>query len=414
MRVFRRRWSDEKGRKRTSGKWSIGFKDHQGVERRLPAFTDRTATETLARRLKRLVALRAVGEGPDVELMQWLDGLPRPILDRLAEWGLVEPHRAGGARFIDEHVEEWEEALLARGNTEKYARQAMRRVKRLAAGCGFQLPRDTNGGRVESWLKEQVENGTFGVATRNHYLTAFKTFCRWMEREGRLAINPGRFLRRVNAAPDLRRERRALADEECRKLLKRTAESEKVHHGMDGPERALLYRLALESGLRWSELRSLKVGNLDLDGKPPTVRVEAAYTKNGREDALPVRPATAELLGEHCRLKTPGARLFGMWQTHGGEMLRDDLGAAGVDYEDDRGRVADFHALRHTFVSNLARSGVHPKVAQDLARHSDIKLTMSTYTHTLMESRAQAVGDLPDFDGEETDETAAREKGGSA
>ena len=48
---------------------------------------------------------------------------------------------------------------------------------------------------------------------------------------------------------------------------------------------------------------------------------------------------------------------------------------------DDAGRVADFHSLRHTFISNLAASGVHPKVAQQLARHSTITLTMDRYSH---------------------------------
>ena len=39
-------------------------------------------------------------------------------------------------------------------------------------------------------------------------------------------------------------------------------------------------------------------------------------------------------------------------------------------YRDHAGLVADFHSLRHTFISNLARAGVHPKLAQSLARHS--------------------------------------------
>jgi hypothetical protein len=36
----------------------------------------------------------------------------------------------------------------------------------------------------------------------------------------------------------------------------------------------------------------------------------------------------------------------------------------------------DLYALRHTFISNLAAGGVHPKTAQGLARHSTITLTM--------------------------------------
>ncbi len=39
------------------------------------------------------------------------------------------------------------------------------------------------------------------------------------------------------------------------------------------------------------------------------------------------------------------------------------------------------HALRHTFISNLARAGIHPKTAQALARHSTITLTLDRYSH---------------------------------
>jgi len=47
-----------------------------------------------------------------------------------------------------------------------------------------------------------------------------------------------------------------------------------------------------------------------------------------------------------------------------------------------------FHALRHTFISNLARAGIHPRNAQALARHSTIDLTMNVYTHVAMDDLA--------------------------
>jgi len=65
-------------------------------------------------------------------------------------------------------------------------------------------------------------------------------------------------------------------------------------------------------------------------------------------------------------------------------MIRIDLTAADIDYEDNSGRFADFHALRHTFISNLARAGVHPRNAEALARHSTIDLRMNVYTHVAM------------------------------
>ena len=39
------------------------------------------------------------------------------------------------------------------------------------------------------------------------------------------------------------------------------------------------------------------------------------------------------------------------------------------------------HVCRHTFCSNMARSGMNPKTLQYIMGHSDITVTMNTYTH---------------------------------
>ena len=76
-------------------------------------------------------------------------------------------------------------------------------------------------------------------------------------------------------------------------------------------------------------------------------------------------------------------------------MLRKDLERAGIQYRDKQGRVADFHGLRKTFITNLSRYGVSPKLAQVLARHSDINLTLNTYTSVELEEQSDAVECLP-------------------
>ena len=77
-------------------------------------------------------------------------------------------------------------------------------------------------------------------------------------------------------------------------------------------------------------------------------------------------------------------------------MLRADLEDAAIAYSDVAGGVVDFHALRHTFISNLAAGGVHPKRAQELARHNTIMLTMDHYTHVGRNELADALDVLPD------------------
>ncbi len=76
-------------------------------------------------------------------------------------------------------------------------------------------------------------------------------------------------------------------------------------------------------------------------------------------------------------------------------MMQKDLERVGIPYIDERGHYADFHALRKTFITNLARAGVSPKNAQILARHSDINLTMNVYTMLGIVDQVSAVEALP-------------------
>jgi len=55
----------------------------------------------------------------------------------------------------------------------------------------------------------------------------------------------------------------------------------------------------------------------------------------------------------------------------------------------------DLHSLRHTFGTLLARSGVHPRTAMELMRHSDIRLTTKIYQHLDLADTAGAINKLP-------------------
>ena len=61
--------------------------------------------------------------------------------------------------------------------------------------------------------------------------------------------------------------------------------------------------------------------------------------------------------------------------------LREDLIKAKIPYEDEDGRVADFHSLRHTFITLLVQAGAPLAKVQKLARHSTPHLTAKYYTH---------------------------------
>jgi len=167
---------------------------------------------------------------------------------------------------------------------------------------------------------------------------------------------------------------------------------------MSGPQWAMLYQVAVETGLRRAELASLTRALFDLNGDQPTVTVAAAYSKNRRADTVPLRITTAEALRYFLADKMPRARAFNMPpRRHNVAMLCVDLKAAGIPYRDEDNRVADFHALRHTCGSWLAAAGVHPKVMQGIMRHSTITLTMDKYTHPFKNDQAEGIAKLPDL-----------------
>jgi len=190
---------------------------------------------------------------------------------------------------------------------------------------------------------------------------------------------------------DLRHPRRALEVAEVRSLLEVT-KTGPVRFGMTGPERSMLYRLAIETGLRRNELRSLKVSSFDFENH--TVTVTGAYTKNRSQSVVSLRKDTATELQVFFAGKMVDMQAFNV-PDRTAEMIRADLEDASIPYVDD-GFFFDFHAQRHETSTLLAASGVHPKTAQSYMRHSDINLTMTAYGHTLTGQEA-AVEAMPDL-----------------
>lgn len=52
------------------------------------------------------------------------------------------------------------------------------------------------------------------------------------------------------------------------------------------------------------------------------------------------------------------------------------------------------HVCRHTFCSNMAKSGMNPKTLQYIMGHSDIGVTLNTYTHVQYEDAKKEMSDI--------------------
>ena len=230
-------------------------------------------------------------------------------------------------------------------------------------------------------------------------------------------------LEAFNAETDRRHIRRELTPEELVYLLGFVEGYTTPNHNLSGPDRSMVYRLAVSTGLRASELRSLTPESFDLTADPPAVAVGAAYSKRRRQDLQPIRPDLAALLRPWLAGRREGAPVFGNLPGGTARMLRSDLDAARTQwiasaktdaereqrersdflrYENAAGEVADFHATRHTYISGIVAGGkASVKTCQELARHSTPVLTIGRYAHTRLHDLTATLDALPDLQPQE-------------
>ncbi|HVB73660.1 MAG TPA: tyrosine-type recombinase/integrase [Ktedonobacteraceae bacterium] len=56
-----------------------------------------------------------------------------------------------------------------------------------------------------------------------------------------------------------------------------------------------------------------------------------------------------------------------------------------------------FHDPRHSTATLLLSKGVHPKIVQEILGHSEISMTLDTYSHALPTMQRDAMKELDDF-----------------
>jgi len=229
--------------------------------------------------------------------------------------------------------------------------------------------------RVERVIhRMHIDDGRSGKTVWNRVET-LAAFGRWCVDRDYLDRDPLRRLKRINTDPVKRR--RPLVPDEIDKL---------VTHCL--PERRLLYRTAICTGLRANELAHVTPAHLDTFRCG--IRLEAAWTKN-RQSGFQVAPRwLMDELMEAGKGMPPDAPMFFIQKAHASRMLQDDLERAEIAvFKPGEGKVV-FHSLRMTYLSLLDWNGASAKECQELARHSTPIVTMNSYVRT-REDRVRSV-----------------------
>ena len=289
-------------------------------------------------------------------------------------------HRTRRFSDVVEEYLAWGRAFGRKDGTPWTAAHAARKadhLKKWVETLGLETLADLDGilPKVESVLREMTLEGLMANTLR-HRAMALVSFCRWCVEREYLTENPLRRLRPIGGTA--RTQRRALTPDEIGRLLAAAPDY-----------RRLLYATALVSGLRLSELRALRRGNLDeVNGG---LNLDASWTKNRRRGFQPLPAKLAKELAAFAdsgvvdaiykrlavKFAYPEDALL-VVPSHASRWLDRDMETARIPKVTPEGRL-DFHALRATFITLGAESGANVKELQTMARHSNPQLTMNVY-----------------------------------
>ena len=316
---------------------------------------------------------------------------------------------------IETHLANFEAMMKARQGSDRHIKSTLFIIREVCAAANFTTPNNITAdglNRIAADIKARGQS----PRTVQARVVAIKAFTRWLADHGKLLHDPLRTVKRPSAKTDRRKRRRMLLPAEWPYLRAATLTSG-PRDGMNPLERVTLYAVAIQTGLRSAELRSLTKADLFLAGEKPYVRCRADNTKNAQEARQYIQTDLAGDLRQLVATKTPTANVFTMPdEFHVAAMLRADLAAARKQWLDEvkhdpdarakreesdflavtnhQGEVLDFHSLRHTTGSWLALQGEHPNVIKTVMRHSCITLTMNTYGDLLPDQHAGAVSGM--------------------
>jgi integrase/recombinase XerD len=217
-----------------------------------------------------------------------------------------------------------------------------------------------------------LKSKSYAEATVARKVAAVKSFFSFLQAEGKLKANPTEQLASPKVGKMLPKP---LTVQEIDELLEQPARRTTPEAKRD---RAML-ELMYATGLRVTELVSLDVSDVQLEGEKPYVRLVG---KGNRERQIPLLDQPVQELSEYIRFARP--RLVGerdeaaLFVNRRGERLtRQGFWLILKGYSNEagiRGRVTP-HTLRHSFATHMLRGGMDIHKVQELLGHANISTT---------------------------------------
>lgn len=236
---------------------------------------------------------------------------------------------------------------------------------------------------IQSFLKKLKADEQKSTSV-SRKVSALKQFYKFLMREELIKEDPTLF---IETPGKTQRLPKALSPEAMSELLKAAdrgvAYESKLKAVLNLRDQAMLY-LLYATGVRVSELITIEVSKCDIEAS--RVRV---LGKRSKERIIPFAPLAGEILYRYVREARPllqpdseilflGERGQPLTRQAFWKILRKLAALAGI-----QGSLHP-HMLRHTFATDLLRSGMNLRSLQMLLGHADLQTT-EIYTHVAPE-----------------------------
>jgi len=290
--------------------------------------------------------------------------------------------------FITDFLEFLSVEKGASGNTIAAYRNDLGQLEEFLAakknGSGLKWPQIEQDAILEYIL--YLKSQSYAEATVARKVAAVKSFFGFLQAEGHIKTNPTEQLASPKVGKMLPKP---LSVQEIDELLEQPARRSTPEAKRD---RAML-ELMYATGLRVTELVSLDVQDVQLEGEKPHVRL---IGKGNRERQIPLLDQPVQEVREFIQLARP--RLVGeraetaLFVNRRGErltrqgfwlILKGYAAEAGI-----HGRVTP-HTLRHSFATHMLRGGMDIHKVQELLGHANISTTQ-VYTQVSREHIREA------------------------
>ncbi|MHB8804604.1 MAG: tyrosine-type recombinase/integrase [Coriobacteriia bacterium] len=314
------------------------------------------------------------------------------LVHQLDTGGYVEPSKMTLAQYLDHWLEASAKPTTVAKTYERYAEIAHLYIGPKLGHIPLAKLQPLH---IQTYYSEELAsgsrrgNGGLSPQTVLHHHRVLHRALAQAVKWQMLARNPADA---VEPPKPQRREMQALSAKQARELI----------DVLEGTQLHMPVLLAVLTGLRRGELLGLRWKDIDFERASLTVRRSLQQTSDGlyfkepktkgskRTVALPANAVAA--LRSHKSLQAQVRLKLGPAYQDQGLVFADDLGNPWKpDSFTSNFRAASrragfhirFHDLRHTHATMLLEQGVHPKIVSERLGHSNIGITLDTYSHVL-------------------------------